>query len=61
MQERQESALCLKHAINNLYQGPKISKADLDKIAKGLPHQHFRLFNPHKCLFFGNFDVVGPT
>ena len=58
MQERQQGALCLKHAINNLLQQNYFSKADMDRIAKSLPRQGFRLFNPHKYLCLGNYDVV---
>lgn len=59
MQECQKRALCLKHALNNLSQRPQFSKKDLDRIAKVLPRQGFRILNPHKSLFLGDYDVVG--
>ena len=52
--------MCLKHALNNLLQSAYFSKVDLDDIAKALPQQGYRLFNPHKWLLFGNYDVVSP-
>jgi len=58
MQEQQVLSLCLKHTLNNLLQEPHFSKEDLDRVAEQLAPGRFKLSNPHKKAFFGDYDVV---
>jgi len=55
--EQQVLSLCLKHTLNNLLQEPHFSKEDLDRVAEQLAPGRFKLSNPHKKAFFGDYDV----
>ena len=46
------------HTLNNLLQKAHFSKEQLDDIANSLSPSRFRLFNPHKRAFLGDYDVV---
>jgi josephin len=54
--ERQKLALCAVHAVNNLLQRPRFSKADFDHVCEELSDN--RWTNPHRSILpIGNFDV----
>jgi len=46
--EKQSLQMCAQHSLNNLMQGPKITKQALDEIAKQMAPDS--LINPHKSL-----------
>ena len=57
--ERQVRQLCALHVLNGLFQGPRFTKADLDRICQRLsPNTGWWWPNPHKsALGLGNYDV----
>ena len=56
--ERQHLALCGVHAVNNLIQRKRFTKADFDAACLQLDASRRRWFNPHRSVLgIGNYDV----
>ncbi|KAG2454816.1 hypothetical protein HYH02_000648 [Chlamydomonas schloesseri] len=55
--ERQSRQMCLKHTLNNLFQGPVTTSAGLDSLADLLSPAASFGFSAHRTAFLGNYDV----
>lgn len=59
--EKQKRMLCGVHAVNNLLQSKVYTKETFDAIAERLftvsPEKDMHALNPHRSMFFGNYDA----